>query len=106
MALIGTLNERSSLSPSPPNRYDSNASASDSSDGDDSEDESAKKKKAKKVKVVKEKKERKPRKEVRPGQPLRILRRQTSFESQTVPKPFSILWIRKSRRIPVAPRGQ
>lgn len=53
------------LSPSSPNRYDSNATASDSSDdGDDSEDEGAKKKKAKKARVVKEKKERKPRKEV------------------------------------------
>lgn len=50
---------------SAPNRYDSNASASDSSEeGNESEDEAAKKKKAKKTKVVKEKKERKPRKEV------------------------------------------
>lgn len=57
-----------SVSPSSPNRYDSNATASDSSDdGDDSEDEGAKKKKAKKARVVKEKKERKPRKEVGGG---------------------------------------
>lgn len=94
------------MPPLPYNRYDSNASASDSSEeGDDSEDEGAKKK-AKKVKVVKEKKERKPRKEVRI----------TSEDFKTIRQPFNLklslnpslvfLWIRKSRKILVAPKGQ